>query len=193
MPVPFHRLCVVGLLAAAACTQTPGTPPERGLAYGELFGVAITTEPVATSIASASYYLRSPGALTGRPALAAQVAAQYEFAADELEGLRFVGLSPLTQILMRQGRQELRGILGVRADAEPDAVIRSLVAAAGALAREDRAAAEVALRAPIFVRPPAEVLAALADMPPAIRAGRAAAFAESQLNRPDGEHRRLAF
>lgn len=187
-------LCLVPVgLLVSACVQAPGTPPERGLAYGELFGAPITTDPVATSVASTSYYLRSPGALNARPALAAQVVAQYEFAAAELEGLRFVGISPLTQILMRQGREEVRGILGVRADAPPEAVIRSLVAAAGALAREDRAGAEAAVAPAVFVKPPAEVLALLDDMPTAVQAGRAAAFAEAQLNRPDGSHRRFHF
>lgn len=177
-------LCLipVGLLVSA-CVQQPGTPPERGVVYGDLFGVAITTDPVATSVASTSYYLRAPGALRGRPALAAQVVAQYEFAAIELEGLRFVGLSPLTQILMRQGRAELRGILGVRAEAPPEAVIRAFVAVAGAVVREDRAAAEAAIAPAVFAKPPAEVLALLDDMPTAVQAGRAAAFAESELNR----------
>ncbi|WP_157967108.1 hypothetical protein [Elioraea thermophila] len=187
-------LCVMPVvLLVSACVQAPGTPPERGLVYGDLFGVAITTDPVATSVASASYYLRSPGALTARPALAAQVVAQYEFAALELEGLRFVGVNPLSQILMRQGRAELRAILGVRPDAPPEAVIRSLVAAAGALARQDRAAAEAAIAPTVFVKPPAEVLVLLDDMPAAVQAGRAAAFAEAQLNRPDGSHRRFHF
>ena len=181
------------LVAAAACTQSPGTPPDRGLAYGDLFGVAISTDPVATSVASASYYLRSRGALAGRPALAAQVVAQYEFAAAELEGLRYVGISPLTQILMRQGREELRGILGVRADAAPEAVIRALVSTAGALAREDQAGAAAAISPAVFSKPQAEVLALLAELPPTVQAGRAAAFAEGQLNRSDGDHRRLYF
>lgn len=181
------------LLFAAACTQMPGTPPDRGLAYGDLFGIAITTDPVATSVASTSYYLRSPGALAGRPALASQVVAQYEFAAAELEGLRYVGISPLTQMLMRQGREEVRGILGVRADAPPEAVIRALVAAAGALAREDRAGAEAAISPTVFSKSQAEVLTLLAELPPTVQAGRAAAFTEAQLNRSDGDGRRLLF
>ena len=188
-----HFSLAAVLLGAAACTQMPGTPPERGLGYSDLFGVAISTDPVATSVASASYYLRSRGALAGRPALAAQVLAQYEFAAAELEGLRFVSINPLTQILMRQGREELRGILGVRADAAPEAVIRALVSAAGALAREDRAGAVAAISPSVFTKSEAEVLALLAELPATVQAGRAAAFAEAQLNRSDGNKRWLYF
>ncbi|MFQ3623043.1 MAG: hypothetical protein SNJ73_05805 [Acetobacteraceae bacterium] len=194
----FSRRCwLVGAMALAGCTQTPGTPPEQGIGFpdflGPDFGVTVGTNPVVTAVQGASYYLRVRDSLAGRPALAAQVAAQFEYAAAELQDLRFVGLSPLVQIQMGWGREELREMLGVRADAAARPVVEAFTRAAGALRRGDRAAAETALAGPVFSRPAAQILATLEAMPPTPRAGRAAAFAEAELNRPFGENRRRVF
>lgn len=187
-------LSAAGLLAA--CTQTPGTPPEQGIgllppALAAEMGLALTVNPVHLAVATASaYYADAPRRLGGRPALAAQVAAQYEYAAAELKELRYVGLSPLTTIQMDWGREELREVLGVRPDAPTRPVVEAFTRAAGALGRGDRAAAEAALTGPEFSRPAPLILAALERMPPVPKAGRAARAAEADLNRPDGGHRR---
>jgi hypothetical protein len=177
-------------LGLAACTQPPGTPPAQGIAYLPPpqfdFGVPLTTDPVLTSVMSASSYLADPPArLGGNPALAAQVAAQYEYAAVALREPRFIGYSPLMQLRMDKGRTALRETLGIAQDAPPDLVVGQLTRLAGALGRGDAAAAEAAASGRPFVKPVPAILATLAAMPPVPDAGIAASFAEQQLNRPD--------
>jgi hypothetical protein len=187
-----NRIAIaVATLGLAACTQVPGTPPERGIGFlppslSSEMGISFGSNPVHTAIYSASsYYADAPGRLGGNPALAAQVAAQYEYAAAELKELRFVGLSPLTTIRMDWGRDELRDVLGVRRDAPTRPVVEGLVRAARALREGDRPAAEAALTGPVFVRPAPMILATLAQMPPVPKARHGAAAAEADLNRPD--------
>lgn len=176
---------LVAALLAAACTQTPGTPPERGIVALQFPGGALTlgSDPVATALNGTAFFLADPPArLAGRPAMAAQVAAQYEFATEELRELRFVGVSPLAQPVMAQGRGPLRRVIGIAPDAPPRQASAQLAALAGALERGDLAAAEALIVPPIFIRPPAEVLATLAAMPAVPEAGRAAGFAQQELS-----------
>jgi hypothetical protein len=194
--IGFIAAATLGLaaLVQTGCTQAPGTPPSQGITYGPVnvnqapeFGVPIGTDPVLTSIMSASSYYADPRSrLAGRPALAAQVAAQYEFATVALREPRFIGFSPLTQLQMDAGRIALRDTLGIRQDAPSQAVIAQLTQAAGALGRGDTAAAETAVTGGSFTRPAATVLATLQAMPEVPAAGRAASFAEQEFNRPGG-------
>lgn len=184
----------LALISLAACTQTPGTPPSEGLrfAQGPAFSVPIGSDPVMTSVLSASSFLGDPPRrLGGRPALAAQVAAQFEFATEALREPRFVGYSPLMQIQMVQGRAALRETIGIAQDAAPELVVERLTALAGALQRADTVAAEQLATVAPFVRPAAEVLATLRQMPPVPAANWAALFAERELTRSDaGKFRR---
>lgn len=149
-------------------------------------GLSFGSNPVYTAASStSSYYADAPGRLGGNPALAAQVAAQYEYLASEVRELRYFWLSPITLMRMDTGRDELRDALGVRRDAPTRSVMDGFVRAAGALYRGDSAAAEAALTGPPFARPAPQILATLTQMPPVPAAGVAAATAESDLNRPD--------
>ncbi|GIX08849.1 hypothetical protein [Elioraea sp.] len=191
----MRRSLLAATVLVAACTQTPGTPPERGIGFlppslGAEMGISFGSNPVHTAVQSArAYYADAPARLGGNPALAAQVAAQYEYAAAELKELRFVGLSPLTTIRMDWGREELRDVLGVRRDAPTRPVVEGFVRAARALSEGNRPAAEAALSGPHFARPAPLILATLAQMPPVPKAGVAAAAAEADLNRPDSGRR----
>lgn len=177
---------LLALLLAGACTQTPGTPPERGLVMLSLpggAGLSLGSDPVATALNGTSFFLADPASrLAGRPAMAAQVAAQYEFATEELRELRFVGVSPLAQPQMLRGRAALRRTIGLAPDAPPREASARLAAIAGARERADTAAAEALITAPLFIRPAAEVLATLAAMPPVPEAARAASFAQAELS-----------
>lgn len=154
-------------------------------------GLSFGSNPVYTAAAStSSYYADAPGRLGGNAALAAQIAAQYEYLASEVRELRFFWLSPVTLMRMDAGRDELRDVLGVRRDAPTRTVMDGFVRAAGALYRGDSAAAEAALTGPPFARPAPQILATLAQMPPVPVAGVAAATADADLNRPDGSIRR---
>lgn len=147
-------------------------------------GLTLGSDPVSTALNGTAFFLADPPSrLAGRPAMAAQVAAQYEFATEELRELRFVGISPLAQPLMAQGRVALRRAIGIAPDAPPRQASAQLAALAGALERGDLAAAEALIVPPVFVRPPAEVLATLSAMPDVAEAGRAAGFAQAEVSR----------
>jgi hypothetical protein len=180
-------------LGLAACTQdlAPLPPTLGGGGYGSdpAIGTPVGTDPVMTSVMAASSYLADPRRrLAGRPALAAQVAAQYEFATVALREPRFFGFSPLMLMQMDQGRAALRDTLGVAQDAPSPLVIDRFTQLAGALGRGDGGAATVAATGAPFVKPAPDVLATLAAMPAVPVAGRAASFAEQQLNRPDANY-----
>jgi hypothetical protein len=173
-------------LLAAGCTQTPGTPPEQGLVAFRVPRINLTvgSDPVATAVASAAFHLSDPQSrLVRQPAVAAQVAGQYEFATEALREPRFLGLSPLTQPQMARGRIALREVIGIAADAPPRLAMAQLSALAGALDRGDLVAAQAILEAASFIRPGREVLETLGAMPPVPEAARAASFADQQLSR----------
>jgi hypothetical protein len=170
---------------AAGCTQEPGTPPAQGLSAFRLPAINLTvgSDPVITASASASSNLADPRRIAGRPAVAAQVVAQYEFVTEQLREPRFVGVSPLAQPQMERGRTALRDTLGLRQDASPGLAIAQLTALAGALQQGNVVEAERVLGAAPFTRPPGEVLATLSAMPFVPDAARAASFTDQQLNR----------
>jgi len=112
-------------------------------------------DPFAQAVEMASFQLAMrPDQLAGRPADAAVAVMFYEFAAAEAGNGRLVDQHPAR--LMREGRPHLRAAAGILGEAEPQAVIDALWAAAEALRRGDEAAARTAFAAPVF-RGPAEV------------------------------------
>jgi hypothetical protein len=185
-----HAILALATLGLAACAQPQSVVPEPRAGYLQpptlVFPASTIGDPVRTSVQWASAYLADPpGRLGGNPALAAQVAAQYEHATVGLRELRFSGYSPLMQIRMDQGRTALRESLGIAADAPPELVIDQLSQLAVALRRGDTVAAERIASSPAFAKPSATVLATLSAMPRIPAAGVAAGFADSQLNRSD--------
>lgn len=184
MRVRVSGACLA-LVLAAGCTQEPGTPPAQGLSAFRLPAINLTvgSDPVITASASASSNLADPRRMAGRPAVAAQVVAQYEFVTEQLREPRFVGVSPLAQPQMERGRTALRDTLGLRQDASPGVAIAQLTALAGALQQGNVAEADRVLSTAPFTRPPGEVLATLSAMPFVPDAARAASFADQQLNR----------
>lgn len=184
MRVRVSGACLA-LVLAAGCTQEPGTPPAQGLSAFRLPAINLTvgSDPVITASASASSNLADPRRMAGRPAVAAQVVAQYEFVTEQLREPRFVGVSPLAQPQMERGRTALRDTLGLSQDASPSVAIAQLTALAGALQQGNVAEADRVLSTAPFTRPPGDVLATLSAMPFVPDAARAASFADQQLNR----------
>lgn len=182
------RFAAVAALAAmlTACTQEPGTPPGQGLSAFRIPGINLTfgSDPVATALASLSSNLADPASrLAGRPALAAQVVAQYEFVTEALREPRFVGLNPLAQIGMVRGRGPLRDAVGLSREAAPGVAMDRMTELAAALGRGDLVAADRIAGAAPFTRPAGEVIATLSAMPFVPDAARAASFADQQFNR----------
>ena len=185
-----YAILALATLGLDACAQPQSVVPEPRSGYLApptlVFPASTIGDPVRTSVQWAAAYLADPPSrLAGNPALAAQVAAQYEHATVGLKEMRFFGYSPLMQIRMDQGRTALRESLGIAPDAPPELVIDQLSQIAVALRRGDTAAAERLASAPVFAKPGPQVVATLAAMPRVPAAGVAAGFAESQLNRSD--------
>lgn len=172
-------LSLLAAILAAGCAemaQPPPPPPPAGLVG------AAAADPLRASVdAAAAAFADRGAALAGRPAEAAQAAAQLEFLAADLprdprHGMAIGGVAQELAL----ARAELRDALGVAEQAEPMVVVRALLGAARALRAGNRAAAAAALPAPTF-RPGGERsvarLGALGPLPQAALATAAAAQA----------------
>jgi hypothetical protein len=164
------------LLALAGCaemrTPAPASRVPLGLASGAV-------DPVRQMIAeSAAAFADGGRSLLGDPARLTRAAAQLEFVTAEFaRDPRWAPLPAGVNLEMRAARTELRAALGIRAGAEPDAVVRALAAAHQALARNDRAAAAAALEPALFDPGGNVVLARLANPGPLPQARIATALA----------------
>jgi hypothetical protein len=148
------------LLGLAACDAWEAEPSVRlppGLPEG-------ATEPQRWALAQAgALLLDRPQDLSGRPAEAAFAAALVEYLATAFQDGRHADGRHVTRLL-REGRAPLRAMIGLVAEAPPQAAADALFAAAAAGRRRDAAAAERAL-APL-AKPGASPWAALAALDP---------------------------
>ena len=171
------------LLAAAGCTeltQAPPAPPPADL-------VAAAPDPTRAAIAAtaAAFADRGTG-LAGRPAAAAQAAAQLEFLAAEIP--RNPRWAPMPEGIRRElllARIEVRDALGIAENADPDRVVAALLAAARGLRAGDRAAAAAALPAPMFRPGGARSIARLNEIGPLPQTANATALAAQEVARLD--------
>ena len=150
---------VSALLAAlvlAGCSAAPGTPWLGG------FG-----DPVRGAALRAPITLGDTSRWAGRPAEAAEAAAELEFLASEFAtNPRYAPeANPAVSQQLEAARREMREYLGVAPAAAPDLVIAGLRRAAAALRAGSRAGAEATLSGPSFVYGPAATLGRLASMP----------------------------
>ena len=145
---------VVLTVLGAGCAEMRQPPPAAAPAM--LVGGA--ADPLRASIAAmAPAFADQARGLAGRPAEAAQAAAQLEYVTAALPRSRNYAAFP-EQVWrgLVLARQELRDALGVADDAVPENVIPALLAAAGALRGDDPSRAALALPAPMF-RPGGEL------------------------------------
>ena len=131
--------------------------------------------------------LGDTGRWAGRPAEAAEAAAELEFLADAFAtDPRYAPeANPAALQELQAGRREMRAFLGIAPDAPPDLVRAGLRRAAAALSRGSQAAAEAALSGPAFSYGPAATLGRLASMPRLPRVADAAGAAASETDRLD--------
>jgi hypothetical protein len=171
-------------LFVAACAAGPGVPPQpvTTLPSGYLLGAG---DPTRGAILQASFAFARPARLHGRPDQAARAVMSLEHIAVAVPNDQtYRAFSPLVGVQLAQGRDEVRGLLGIAPDAPPQAVIDALSASAEALRGGDQAAAARAL--PRAVAPdPARTLAMLDRMPPAPVAARATTAADAALRALD--------
>ncbi len=177
------------LLAAAGCaelTRPPPAPPPADL-------VGAAADPTRAGIEATAVAFADRGAgLADRPAAAAQAAAQLEFINAELP--RDPRWAPMPEGIRRElllARSEVRDALGIAEDADPDRVVRALLAAARGLRAGDRAAAAAALPAPTFRPGGARSVARLGEIGPLPQAANATALARQEVARFDAEGRWL--
>ncbi len=169
-------------LLVAACVAAPAPQPLTTLPSGYLFGAG---DPTRGAILQASFAFARPARLHGRPDQAARAVMSLEHIAVAVPNDQsYRAFSPLVGVQLAQGRDEVRGLLGIAPDAPPQAVIDALSASAEALRGGDQAAAARAL--PRTVAPdPARTLAMLDRMPQAPIAAQATTAADAALRALD--------
>lgn len=177
------------LALAAGCAemrQAPPAIPTAALAPGSADGVRGAIEAMAPAFAD-----RARG-LAGRPAEAAQAAAQLEFVTAAIP--RDPRYAPIPEGIQRElllARQELRDALGTDEAASPEVVVPALLAAAAALRAGDTARATRALPAPTFRPGGARSLVRLGELGPLPQAAIASALVQREVARLDAEGRWL--
>lgn len=178
--VPGRRSAALSLLALlAACDAAP--VPVTALPVDPRLGFA---DPTRQAVIHAAFVFPRTSSLRGRPAEAAQAISEAEHINVELRyGARWITMSPLASMAFEQARPEWRGVLGIPAEAQPQAVIDALTRVRNALAAGDQAAAAAALAPPLFVPGGAAALARLSDLPPLPRTGWAARLAMQEMMR----------
>lgn len=161
----------------------PPTVPQEGLG-----------DPTRGAILSASFVFNQPASIAGNPAAGAEALARLEFVTVELAtDQRWIGLNPLVQPLLVQGRAEARAAFGIPAEAPPQQVMDSLYGVTAALRAGDRARAEALLQ-PLVGAPRVEpMLAQLSAFPLLPRAAFALAQARIGMNQLDRSDRRGFF
>jgi len=175
--------CFPALLSAlvlAACSASPGTPWLGGLG-----------DPVRGAAMRAPFTLGDTSRWSGRPAEAAEAAAELEFLANEFAtNPRYAPeANPAVSQQLDAARREMRGYLGIAPDAAPELVMAGLRRAAAGLRAGSRAQAEAALSGPAFVYGPAATLGRLASMPRLPRVSEAAGGVAAEIDRLERSRR----
>lgn len=165
---------LLSALLLLGCSSMPGTPWLGGLG-----------DPVRGAALRAPSTLGDTSRWAGRPAEAAEAAAELEFLASEFEtNPRYAPeVNPAVTQQLNAGRREMREFLGIAPSAPPDLVRAGLRRAAAALRAGSRAGAEAALSGPAFAYGPPATLGRLASMPRLPRVSEAAGAAAAEINR----------
>jgi hypothetical protein len=174
-------------LLLAGCAEVARPPPAP--APADL--VAGAPDPARAAIdAAASAFADRGAGLAGRPAAAAQAAAQLEYAAEAFNGdPRWAAMPEGVRREMLLAREELRDAVGLDGAAPSRAAVSALLGAARALRAGDRRRAAAALSPPLF-RPGGEgSIARLADTGPLPQAANATALAQAAAARMDADER----
>ena len=173
-PVLFSALLTT--LLVLGCSAAPGTPWLGG------FG-----DPVRGAALRAPSTLGDTSRWAGRPAEAAEAAAELEFLASEFAtNPRYAPeANPAALQQLGAARREMRDFLGVAPDAAPELVRAALRRAAAALRAGSRAGAEASLSGPAFAYGSSATLGRLASMPRLPRTAEAAGGVAAEIDRLD--------
>ena len=171
---------LICLVTLAGCAELR-TPPAADRVPPVL--AANSADPVRQMLNEATVAFSDDGrAMLRDPARLARAVAQIELLTAEFaRDQRWAALPAAVNLEMRAARTELRAALGIRANAEPEAVARALAAAHVALLRNDRAAAAAALDPALFEPGGVVVLARLANPGPIFQPRIATALAQTEV------------
>jgi hypothetical protein len=178
------RLMAAALaLALAACTAPAAPGPMAGLDTVPLPPMQGAGDPMRATVTSAAYAFADTRRLDGQPAEAARAVARLEWLATELPAdPTWNAAAPMIAGLLRQGRDEVRGTIGIPPALPADAVARAMIEAAAALDAGNRQAGAAAL-APVAGGQPAALLARLDRLPQSRAANAATALAHGEFIR----------
>lgn len=155
-PRPARRVAASALALGAALLLVVGCEEMRRPPPGSWVPPTLAAgspDPVRDAAMGAAAAFANGGRdLVGRPAETARGAAQLEVITVEfMRDPRWAPLPPNVTFELRSAAVELRSALGVRPEAQPEAVVRALANAARALELGDRGAAAAALPPSLFV------------------------------------------
>ena len=160
LPLPLAlslALPLVGCVTPPSPANTVSIPPG-------VYGVYLDNDTGAINFTSWAF--ASPANTRGNPIEAVRAVLGLEYLAVELGGNpRWVRVDSLVDNRVKLARDDIRRVVGIRADAPPQFVLNALLAVSSALQTGDQAAIDQALSAPVFLRPPAETLQTLTDLP----------------------------
>ncbi len=180
----FAGVLALLLVGGAEVTRPAPAPPPADLVAG-------APDPARAAIAAAAVAFADRGAgLLGRPAAAAQAAAQLEHATEAFAtDPRWAALPEGVRREMLLARGELRDAIGLDGAAPSGAAVSALLGAARALRAGDRRRAAAVLAPPLF-RPGGEgSIARLADPGPLPQVANATALAQAAVARTQDDER----
>ena len=156
-------LALLILLPLAACDSLPATRNTPYLPPG-VFGVYEDNDVGAINFAAWAF--ASPSNTRGRPFEAMKAVIALEYLSGELrDNPRWIAIDSTLKRRLVQARDDVRQALGIRPDAPPQVVVNVLLWASSALAAGDQADALKSLSSPVFIQPPDQTLARLANLP----------------------------
>ena len=167
----------------AGCATLPPTEQTPFLPAG-VFGVYQDNDTGA--INHAAWAFASPANTRNNPVDAAKAVVALEYLSGELrENPRWIGIDSTIDTHIGRARDQLRDILGIRADAPPQTVVNALLALSWDLRVGNQEAVMRVLASPLFTRPPAQTLQILANLPYVQEANIATTQAANESS-PDG-------
>jgi len=183
----MRALASLLILSIAGCATLPATRDTPYLPAG-VFGTYEDNDIGA--INQSAWAFASPARTRHNPIDAAKAIIALEYLPGELtENPRWVGMDASVKRRMGLARADLRRIVGIRADAPPQAVVDAMLALIWNLASGNQPAVMQVLASPVFTAPPAVTLATLSDLPFMPEANFATAQAQVE-EMPFGDGRR---
>jgi hypothetical protein len=188
--MPTARLAALAALAPlAACAGAPPRATAPDLVTPAALRQA-NTEPGRTAIGFTDATFARPERVRGRPDVAADAVGQFEWLTVALmTDPRWTAMPGTVQGQFPPARAELRGALGIPAEAATDAVIRAMDRTAAALRAGERDAARRALTAVTGADAAPRALSVLDALPRLPRVAQATAAAQNGLSRMDRDAR----